>query len=178
MAPLPDRPVRQLDSAREFFAPLGMSVGHIGALWHLLKVAQLVQSDIDRITAAQGISYADFQLLGALMMADPDPVKASELAPALNASHAVLSLRCRRLAAQGLLIREECPQDRRAIPMRITPAGARRVHETAKALERQGQFVQRYNALPQNQRASLEMILRVLHMRLDRDFLPQARKDA
>lgn len=175
---LPDRPIPQLDLAREFFAPMGMAVDHIGALWHLLKVAQLVQSDIDRITAAQGISYADFQLLGALMMADPEPVRASALAPALNASHAVLSLRCRRLEARGLLKRHGCTDDRRAMPMRITPAGAECVRSTAAALERQGRFVELFMALPRDRRATLEDILRDLHAHMDRHYQPQVRPEA
>jgi len=176
-AALPDRPVAQMDAGRDFFARLGFAMEPVGALWHLIKVAQLAQTDLDRIVAGHGISYADFLLLGALMMADPEPLRPSDIAPRLNVSNAVLSVRCRKLAAKGLLERGLKAQDRRAVPMRLTADGARCVAMVAAALEQQGSFLRHYADIAVADQALMERVLRELHARLDRDFLPVTRPD-
>lgn len=173
----PDRPVAQMEAARTFFGPLGFAMEPVGALWHLLKVAQLAQTDLDRILADQGISYADFQLLGALMMTDPEPLRPSDIAPRLNVSIAVLSVRYRKLAAKGLIERQSRHADRRSAPVRLTQEGARLVHVCAAMLEQRGQFLQHYGQIAKQDRAVVDRVLRDLHARLDRDFLPVTRPD-
>jgi len=175
MAPIASRPVPQLDAGKAFFGDMGFAVDHLGPLWHLLKAAQLVMGDLDRIAAEQGISYADFQLLGALMMAAPDPVSATTLAAALNVSNAVLSLRSGRLAAMGLIDRVGRGPDRRTRPMRLTPEGRARTEIVARDLERRGAFVRHLAQLDAADRTTLERVLRDLHARMDRDYLPSPR---
>jgi DNA-binding MarR family transcriptional regulator len=174
---MPDRPVAQMDAGRDFFARRGFAMAPVGVLWHLLKVAQLAQTDLDRIVVGYGISYADFQLLGALMMADPEPQRPSDIAPRLNVSNAVLSVRCRKLAAKGLLAREIRAQDRRAAPMRLTAEGAKCVQMAAAALEQEGSFLRHFADIAAPDQAVLDRVLRDLHARLDRDFLPATRSD-
>lgn len=175
MAPIASRPVPQLDAGKAFFGDMGFAVDHLGPLWHLLKAAQLVMSDLDRIASEQGLSYADFQLLGALMMAAPDPVRAATLAAALNVSNPVLSLRSARLAAMGLIERVQQGSDRRTRPMRLPPEGRARTEIVARELERRGAFVRHLAQLDKADRATLERVLRDIHERMDRDYLPSPR---
>lgn len=184
MAPMPSEhrkprgPVDQIETGMAFYAGLGMDVSHFGPMWHILKVGQLMMTDLNRISGQHGMSFADFHLLGALMMVDPEALRATDLALALNVSNAVLSGRVRKLAADGLLSRSTPPEDRRATMLHLTPQGADKVKAIGGALERDGQFVRHYRHLAPADRAALGRIMGDLHMAMDRDFLPAPRSKA
>lgn len=165
----------QLDAGRAFFAGLGMDVSYFDTVWPLLKVSQLLLADLNRISMAQGIGIADFHLLGALMIAAPEPLRATDLALSLNVSNAVLTARVRKLADGGLLTRERALGDQRTAMLRITPEGEARVKMVGDAISQTSRFVQHVNQLPAGERGGLERVLRHLHQAMERDFLPASR---
>lgn len=172
------RPVDQLAAGRAYFADLGLDVSHFGAIWHLFKVGQLMGTDLNQISRQYGLSIADFHLLSALMMNDPAPMRATDLARALNVSNAALSGRVRRLAERGLLTCTEFAADRRTKMLLHTSAGAETVRCIGKNLEKVGRFVHHYRQLPQADRDALERIIGQLHTMIDRDFMPVTRGDS
>lgn len=173
--PKPVRPVDQLAAGKAFFAGLGLDVGHFGAVWHIFKVGQLMATDLNRVSGMHGLSIADFHLLGALMMRDPAPMRATDLAHALNVSNAALSVRVRKLADQGLLTAATPESDRRNRLLTLTAPGVEKVRAIGRDLEDAGRFVQHYRHLPEADRVALDRIMATLHTLLDRDFLPAPR---
>ena len=171
----PRRPIDQLEAGRSFFAGLDLDVGHFGAMWHSFKVGQLLETDLNRISGAHGLSIADFHLLGALMIDGPEPLRATDLALTLQVSHAVLSGRIGRLARKGLLARSTSATDRRAVLLHLTEQGADKVRAIGLALQREGRFVRHYRRLPEADQLSLSRIMGELHTLMDRDFLPATR---
>lgn len=171
----PARPVDQLAAGKAYFAELGLDVSHFGAIWHLFKVGQLMGIDLNQISREHGLSIADFHLLSALMMNDPVPMRATDLASALNVSNAALSGRVARLAERGLLTCTPSAADRRTKMLLHTGKGAEKVRCIGSDLEHAGRFVHHYRQLPQADREALERIIARLHTMMDRDFLPVTR---
>lgn len=161
-----------------FFAALGLDVRHFGPMWHILKVAQLVETDLNRISSAEGLSIADFHLLSALMMEGDKPLTATDLALTLNVSNAALTKRVQKLTRQGLLLRQGAECDRRAVMLHLTLEGAAKVRSVASAIEREGLFVRYFRSLSEADRLSLGRVLGDLHTRVERHFDPASRSEA
>lgn len=171
----PVNPAEQLRAGKAYFAALGLDVSYFGAIWHIFKVGQLMETDLNHVSGRHGLSIADFHLLSALMMNDPAAMRATDMANALNVSNAALSGRVSRLSARGLLTCTESKTDRRMKMLQHTPEGAEKVHLIARDLQEVGRFVHRYRQLPEADREALERIICQLHTMLDRDFVPVAR---
>ena len=173
----PRRPADQLEAGRSFFSEMDLDVGHFAAMWHSFKVGQLLATDMNRIAGVHDLSIADFHLLGALMIDQPKPMRATDLAFALQVSNAVLSGRIARLAKSGLLVRSTDEADRRAVLLSLTATGAAKVRDIGLALEQEGHFVQHYRRLPEADKQALSRIMGEMHTLMDRDFLPASRSD-
>jgi DNA-binding MarR family transcriptional regulator len=171
----PRRPLEQLAAGSAFFGELNFDVRHFGALWHTLQVGQLLIAELNRIAGIHSVSIADFFLLGALMIDDQTPLRASDLALALGVSNAALSGRVEKLAAAGLLTREASTVDRRTALLRLTGAGSAKVRTVGLALEKDGTFAREIRALSEADRAGLIRIMGHLHSKMERDFLPVKR---
>lgn len=171
----PLHPEEQLKTGASFFAGLGMDVSHFGPMWHIFKVGQLLDTDLNRISRQFDLSIADFHLLGAMMILAPEPVRATDLALQLNVSSAALSVRIRRLAGQGLLSRYEAENDRRAVMLGLTEAGAAKVVAIGKALECEGRFIHYFRQFAAGEQSALAQTMGRLHTMMDRDFLPVVR---
>ena len=130
---------------------------------------------MNAISGEQGLSIADFHLLGALMMEAPEPMRASDLAPALNVTNAALTGRIRRLETAGLIQRSAIEDDRRAHALSLTEDGAAAVQAVGSALQRDGRFIRHLSQLPATDRTALDRILQRLHTLMDRDFTPTVR---
>lgn len=160
-----------------FFAALGLDVRHFGPMWHVMKVAQLVETDLNRISGRHGLSIADFHLLGALMMDAEKPLRPTDLALALNVSNAALTARIRKLVDAGLVISKPAEADRRVTFLHLTAQGSRIVLAIGAAIEREGHFVRYVRGLPQADQQALGRIMGELHTLMDRHFLPAHRGD-
>lgn len=174
----PPRPEEQLETGASFFAGLGMDVSHFAPMWHIYKVGQLLDTDLNRISREFDLSIADFHLLGAMMIRAPEQVRATDLALQLNVSNAALSIRIRRLAGQGLLARHDGKKDRRVVMLELTDAGAAKVVAIGKALERDGRFVHYFHQLAAEEQSMLAQLMGRLHTMMDRDFLPVVRPES
>lgn len=146
-------------------------------MWHVMKVAQLVETDLNRIAGQHGLSIADFHLLGALMMDAEKPMRPTDLALALNVSNAALTARIRKLSDAGLVVGEKGEGDRRVIVLRLTAPGSETVLTISAAIEREGHFVHYFQGLPQDDQRALGRIMGELHTLMDRHFLPMFRSD-
>lgn len=170
-------PERQIERGKSFFSSIGLDVSHFSSLWHLYKIAHLMGSDLNNISGRQGLSIADFHLLSAVMMNDPEPMTATHLAWALNVSNAALSLRTAKLVRAGLLKSTASEGDRRMKMLQKTDLGAAKVRVIGLELEQEGRFSHHYGQLSEQDRAALDRIVGHLHAMLDRDFLPVKRGD-
>lgn len=169
------RPSDQLSAGKVFFAALGLDVRHYGALWHVYKIGQLMTTDLNDICGRHGISLSDFHLLGALLMEAPKPLRATDLAEALNVSNAALSQRIKRISIVGLLHCNPSPSDKRTKLLTISEAGKMLVERVGRDLEEQGRFAAHYRRLSVEDQNHLDRIASELHTQLSRDFLPAPR---
>lgn len=173
----PRAPVDQLQAGSAFFAGRGLDVRHFGPMWHVMKVAQLVETDLNRIAGQHGLSIADFHLLGALMMDAEKPMRPTDLALALNVSNAALTARIRKLVDKGLVVGQARQDDRRVTVLRLTALGSQVVLAIGAAIEREGHFVRYFRSLPEADQGALGRIMGELHTLMDRHFLPAPRTD-
>lgn len=167
----PKRPVEEVKTAREFYAALGHDVRYFSALWHSFNVGHMLTVDLDRICRNFDLGIADFNLLGALRIERPQPLRATDLAVTLQVSNAALTARIARLARMGLLAKSPSRNDRRAATLQLTQEGARKVEAIHFAMARESHFVRHFHQLPAEDRAALERIMGELHTQLDRYFL-------
>ena len=78
-----------------------------------------------------GLSHQDYQVLVNLSESPAERMRMTELAEAMQWERSRLSHQVARMSTRGLLEREECPQDRRGVFVRLTEAGRRRLEEAA-----------------------------------------------
>ena len=83
------------------------------------------------LTAASGLSEADYEILGALVDGDA-PVRPVALGQCLDWEKSRLSHQLRRMEQRGLIVRTSCAEDGRGQEVAISTAG-RDAHTTAKA---------------------------------------------
>lgn len=174
----PVGPADQLAAGKAFYSAMGLEVGHFGAIWHVFKIGQLMATDLNAVSGRHGLSIADFHLLGALMMSEPAPLRATDLAHALSVTLAALSGRIRRLVQQGLVESTAAPGDRRTRLLALTATGRAKVRAIGGDLERHGRFVQHFRQLSPEDQAALDRVVASLHTALARDFDPAPRGDA
>ena len=173
----PVAPREQLSAGETFFAAHGLDVQHFAAIWHIFKIAQLMETDLNELSKRHGMSIADFHLLSALMMQSPEPMRATDLAYALNVTNAALSVRIHKLAKQGLLALSISMTDRRAKLLVLSSEGREKVISVGRDLEKNGRFARNFKNLSQHDRENLGRITADIHTRLARDFAPAPRKD-
>jgi DNA-binding MarR family transcriptional regulator len=171
----PSTPRTQIAKGKAIFSDMGMDVSHFGAIWHIHKIAQLMETDLNRISRKYGLSIADFHLLGAIMIEQPHPATAAKLAAALNVSTAALSVRVSRLTIAGHLTQQNAPKDRRIKHLHVTEAGQNAVTAIGLDLQNTGRFAHHIRKFSADDRARLDSLLADLHTMLNRDFLPTAR---
>jgi DNA-binding MarR family transcriptional regulator len=164
------RPIDDVSHAMTFYATLGLDVSYFAALWHTFNVGHILATDLDRICRQHGVSIADFNLLGALRIDRPQPLRPTDLAATLQVAQSALSARISRLERGGLLIRSLATDDRRASMLCLTPEGERMVKTIHLSVERNSLFVQQFNRLTPEDRAALARIMGELHTQFDREF--------
>lgn len=98
----------------------------------LLRAQALLTNRLDAELAADaGLALADYEVLVFLSEAPGHRLRMSELAGAVLVTRSGLTRRVDRLAAEGLVARERCPEDRRGAFAVLTPAGERCLAEVA-----------------------------------------------
>lgn len=167
-------PAQDADRALGFHQNLD-DPAFIAPLWHILGLAQMISTDIERIVRPLGLSSADLVLLGTIRVASPDALRATDLAAKLHVSGAALSARIARLTRMELLIQRRRDDDRRSTELTITAAGVELSEQATRAVASDAAFSRRFGELSQSERKSLAAVLARLHNLVDRDFLPTLR---
>jgi DNA-binding MarR family transcriptional regulator len=165
------RPVDEVANARAFYAGIGQDVGYFPALWHTFNVGHMLATDLDRICRCFDLSIADFNLMGALRIDHPKPLRATDLAITLQVSNGALSDRIGKLADKGMLVKSPVQNDRRAFTLELTAEGAAKVEAIHSVIAAESHFVRELNRLPEAERAAIERIMGELHSRLARYFV-------
>ena len=99
----------------------------------LLKAARSIQDRLEVALEAVGLSTAKFQALDALVQAGGS-LPLSELAGRLKCVRSNITQLADRLESDGLVRREDDASDRRAIRAVVTPLGAERQLDGARAI--------------------------------------------
>ena len=117
------------------------------------------------LSAASGLSEADYEILSALMHEDR-PVRPVALGQCLGWEKSRLSHQLRRMGERGLISRDSCIEDGRGQEVSITDAG-REAYATARGAY--DEAVCRYvtNALSTEQLAQLRVIAETVLPHLD-----------
>lgn len=138
----------------------------IGVVTRIWQLAKIFGDERRRLLADEDIDPASMELLGALRRSGtPYVMSTRELAREALVTPAAISQRLTRAERQGWVIRE--PGDNRAVLVRLTDAGRRRVDDVAgKIFEREAELLSGIGAA---QRSSLARELRRLLLSLDDD---------
>jgi DNA-binding MarR family transcriptional regulator len=97
-----------------------------------VAVSSVVMAELDaELEAAHGMSLGEYAVLVELSEAPEQRLRMTDLAGRLHLSPSGLTRRFDRLARQGLVTRESCPTDRRAVYAGLTPAGLQRLEDAA-----------------------------------------------
>jgi DNA-binding MarR family transcriptional regulator len=169
--PRPKRPIEEVAIARTFYAALGQDVHYFSALWHTFNVGHMLASDLDRICRQYDLSFADFNLMGALRIDRPQQLRATDLAVTLQVSNSALTTRVAKLVEKGMLVKLPVEDDRRAFTLELTPDGAAKVEAILFEIARDSCFVRELNLLSGEDLSALGRIMGELHTRLDRYFV-------
>jgi DNA-binding MarR family transcriptional regulator len=101
-----------------------------GAWVGFLRVhASLVRQLDSELETAHGLPLTQYEVLLHLDAAPERRLRMTELARSVLLSQSGVTRLVDRLEAQGLVIREPCPEDRRGLLARITDEGRRRLAE-------------------------------------------------
>ncbi|OZM73252.1 MarR family transcriptional regulator [Amycolatopsis antarctica] len=83
------------------------------------------------LTDQHDISLTDYEVLVCLSMSEDKRIRMTELASMLGSTKSRLSHQVGRMEAAGLVRRAQDPEDRRGVVAELTPAGERRLDESA-----------------------------------------------
>lgn len=104
----------------------------MGAWLALIEVGTGLFELLDRdLKSVAGLTLEDYEVLLLLSEAEGLRLRVGELSDRMLASRTRLSQRIDRLERRGLVRRERCPEDRRAINVILTDEGGRLQADTA-----------------------------------------------
>ncbi|TDC92188.1 MarR family transcriptional regulator [Saccharopolyspora aridisoli] len=83
------------------------------------------------LQVAHGLSIADYEILVSLSEAPDMQMRMSELANGVAHSKSRMSHQIRRMESEGLVRRQECPQDGRGVLAVLTAEGLAKLREAA-----------------------------------------------
>ena len=101
-------------------------------LWQaFLHASTRLMERLDAELGPHGLSLADYEILVHLAEEPTAELRMTELAERTLVSRSGLTRRLDRLVDSGLVERRSCPTDRRGVLAVLTPAGRRRLEESA-----------------------------------------------
>ena len=102
----------------------GLGDAHREAWIELLLAHSKLTRECNRAMEQAGVVSLDiYDVLLSIEMAEPDPMRMSELADAVVISRSGLTRLADRLEADGLVSRVSCPNDRRSVHIVLTEKG-------------------------------------------------------
>jgi DNA-binding MarR family transcriptional regulator len=112
-----------------------LDVQPLQVVGRLLRLAGLLERDIERELAAFELSFGDFDVLNTLRReAGPEGMHPTHLARTALITTGAMTTRLNRLEQRRLLIREADGTDRRAVRVRLTALGRDRVGVALRAV--------------------------------------------
>ena len=105
----------------------------------LMRAQQIVLSRLEDVVRPLGLSYARYEVLMLLCFSRRGSLPLARIGERLQVHPASVTGAVAKLEAQGLLVREPHPDDRRAVVARITDEG-RRAADAATAALNDGPF--------------------------------------
>lgn len=142
---------------------MGDDERYAGALDRIIELVVLLNDDMTKSLAAQGLSVSRMTLLWSLRTMGPSPQRA--LAEALKVTPRAITGLVDGLVASGLVTREPHPGDRRAALVTCTPKGTELLDEIGAQQQEFGRQLfahmsaQRFDGLVEG----LDDVLRTLH---------------
>ena len=101
-----------------------LDTGAVEVVGRIARAAALIAPTLERNLADHGLSSAGFDLLATLRRAgEPYRLAPRELAARTLKTSGTITARVDRLEADGFVVREADPDDRRGVLVRLTPAG-------------------------------------------------------
>lgn len=102
----------------------GLDVSPLEVAGRLLRCAAYLERAIDEALRPLNLSFGDFDVINTLRRrAEPDGTNPRTLAASALVTSGAMTTRLDRLERAGLVERRPDPSDRRAILVRLTPAG-------------------------------------------------------
>ena len=105
------------------------------AMGSLLRLQQLMTSEIDRVLKAYDLTRTGYLVLATIQLSEDGTRLLSRIATHMLVHPTTVTLVVDKLEEQGLVTRQPHPTDRRATYARITPAGTAVMKEATRALD-------------------------------------------
>lgn len=121
-----------IDEAARQWASRWDGVPAMHAVTSLMRVQQVVLSELDSILKPHGLSFARYEALVLLTFSSRGSLPLGKMGERLQVHPTSITSIIQRLAADGHVVRRPHPEDGRAVLAEITPAG-REVVEAATA---------------------------------------------
>lgn len=115
---------------------------------HLQSIAWMLGILDENEKSCCGITFAQCHAL--VEIGTCGELSLNDLADKLNLDKSTLSRTVNHLVTQGFCVREECPEDRRYVTIKLTPTGTGMFDKVKKGMDRY--FEDIYNALPEAKR--------------------------
>jgi DNA-binding MarR family transcriptional regulator len=125
-------PFDPIDEAARQWAERWTGVSAMHAVTSLMRVQQLVLSELDAILKPHGLSFARYEALVLLTFSSRGSLPLGKMGQRLQVHPTSITSIIQRLTADGLVDRRQHPEDGRAVLAEITPAG-RKLVEAATA---------------------------------------------
>ena len=125
-------PFDPIDEAARQWAERWTGVSAMHAVTSLMRVQQLVLSELDAILKPHGLSFARYEALVLLTFSSRGSLPLGKMGQRLQVHPTSITSIIQRLTADGLVDRRQHPEDGRAILAEITPTG-RKLVEAATA---------------------------------------------
>jgi DNA-binding MarR family transcriptional regulator len=125
-------PFDPIDEAARQWAERWSGVSAMHAVTSLMRVQQLVLSELDTILKPHGLSFARYEALVLLTFSSRGSLPLGKMGERLQVHPTSITSIIQRLTADGHVIRRPHPEDGRAVLAEITPEG-RKLVEAATA---------------------------------------------
>ncbi|MEV0296592.1 MarR family transcriptional regulator [Nocardia sp. NPDC050710] len=101
-----------------------VDVSPMATIGRISRLSRLIEQDLKRFFAGFGMEFWEFDVLATLRRSGgTDGLTAGALIKVAMVTSGAITNRIDRLAAKGWVERTPCPEDRRAIRVRLTPEG-------------------------------------------------------
>jgi DNA-binding MarR family transcriptional regulator len=129
----------------------------MAVIGRLSRVSRAVERRLEEVFARHGLQSWGFDMLATLRRSGPPfEMTPTELVDSLMVSTSAMTNRIDRLAAAGYLQRRPDPRDRRAVQIRLTPAGRQLIDQVlVEHLDNERTIVEALTPAEQDQLAAL-----------------------